>query len=579
MEIHPLIDPFAIHFDTFTGGVYTINSNSITLTNGTLTAASLKVTGLTATRVLFAGAGGVVSDDAGMTYSAGLDLLRVGSLETDDIADIAGLSTIDLAGGIIIASSTVLKLAGVNADGGIMMDFLGGAAITATFKSGSWTDSSGAISFGNENLSTTGTFQATGNITSLARLTGDSFLHTGSTQDYLFTDRVSVLAIQSQTSATPFGIELFSKDGDATDIVSLAIYGKGTPASISPAERLTSGWDSSNSVFFINTQKLGAGTIRDLAITTEAWTRQVYLDSAAGLVGFGTLPSGAQVHILAPNSDVAGATALSGIIATAGNSKNRLNNDTGKGGGYSFTTGSSGNATNDNSGEAGDFDIVLAAAGTAPLGTQGRDGQFTAGDGTNQTVIERDGTLTFEGNATVFNDLVLPLDSAKVPASNAPNWESFVGNLNAFAYEVGDYQEFTTELIHGYKEGSTFQFHIHGALNATTAQEEKVQFEIEYSIADANLSTGFGDVFPDGSGSLLTAELVVPNATNDLTNIFITVGVDSSGSFGIDATIKGRIRRIAKSVGGNELTGDIFITQVGVHYEIDTVGSRTTLTK
>ena len=226
--------------------------------------------------------------------------------------------------------------------------------------------------------------------------------------------------------------------------------------------------------------------------------------------------------------------------------------------------------------------MVIDKDGNVGIGTTSPDTKLqvvgTSGfgdDSGNETLISATGDLSFAGTATVFNDLVLPLDSARVPASNAPSWEPFVGNLNAYAYEVGDFQEFTTEMIHGYKEGSDFSFHIHAALNATTGQEEKVRFEIEYSIADANVITGFGDVFPDGSGSLLTAELVVPNATNDLTHVFITVGVDSAGSFGIDATIKGRIRRIAKSVGGNELTGDIFVTQVGIHYEVDTVGSRT----
>ncbi len=208
-----------------------------------------------------------------------------------------------------------------------------------------------------------------------------------------------------------------------------------------------------------------------------------------------------------------------------------------------------------------------------------RIGDSSSGAPTNYSEFEPDGTYVAHGAATVFNDLVLPLDSARVPAANAPSWESFVGNLNAYAYQVDDFQEWTTELIHGYKEGSDFAFHIHGALNALTAQEEKVQFEIEYSIADANTTTGIGDVFPDGSGSLLTEELVIPNATADLTHIFITIGVDNAGTFGIDATIKGRIRRIDKSVGGNELTGNIFVTQVGVHYEIDTIGSRAALAK
>ena len=209
------------------------------------------------------------------------------------------------------------------------------------------------------------------------------------------------------------------------------------------------------------------------------------------------------------------------------------------------------------------------------------DGNTYIGDGgvTNYTKIEPNGTVEFHGDATVWDDLVLPLDSARVPAANAPSWESFVGNLNAYAYDVDDFQEFTAELLHGYKEGSNFTFHIHGALNATTAQEEKVQFEIEYSVANANTTTGIGDVFPDGSGALLTHELVIPDATPDLSNIYITIGVDSAATFAIGATIKGRIRRIAKSAGGNELTGDIFVTQVGIHYEIDTVGSRTELTK
>lgn len=38
MEIHPLIDPYSIHYDSYAGGVYTIDTDSITLTAGTLTA-------------------------------------------------------------------------------------------------------------------------------------------------------------------------------------------------------------------------------------------------------------------------------------------------------------------------------------------------------------------------------------------------------------------------------------------------------------------------------------------------------------------------------------------------------------
>lgn len=185
------------------------------------------------------------------------------------------------------------------------------------------------------------------------------------------------------------------------------------------------------------------------------------------------------------------------------------------------------------------------------------------GCGTDKTIVLQE---------PVYNDLSLPLDSAKVPAANAPNWEIFRNNLNAFAYEVNDFQEFTQELLHDYKEGSTFQFHVHGALNAALAGgDETVKFEIEYSIADMDSSDGLGDVYP--ATTTISSEFTVPNGTADLTNIYIVVGTDATAAFKIGATIKGRVRRIASS--GTELVGDIFLLSTNIHYEVDTMGSRT----
>lgn len=291
------------------------------------------------------------------------------------------------------------------------------------------------------------------------------------------------------------------------------------------------------------------------------------ISAMGGIAAGGTgLASGGETHTMHDGRD---AVYISGGPVTGGT-----------GGGETHTMGAGGDATGGPvpaGGPAGNFDIVLQAGGTG-AGSNGADGKFRVGDGvwTNRSEFESDGTLVFYGDATVWNDLVLPLDSAKVPAANAPNWESFVGNLNAFAYQVNDFQEFTTELLHGYKTGSDFEFHIHGALNAAlTTGDETVKFEIEYSIADMDATDGLGDVFP--ATTTINAEFTIPDGTADLTAIFISIGTDSTGDFGMGATIKGRIRRIASS--GTELVGDIFVTQVGVHYEIDTVGSRAMVTK
>lgn len=45
MQITPLIDPYAIHYDSYEGGIYTLNSDSISLLAGVLGADILELDG------------------------------------------------------------------------------------------------------------------------------------------------------------------------------------------------------------------------------------------------------------------------------------------------------------------------------------------------------------------------------------------------------------------------------------------------------------------------------------------------------------------------------------------------------
>lgn len=194
---------------------------------------------------------------------------------------------------------------------------------------------------------------------------------------------------------------------------------------------------------------------------------------------------------------------------------------------------------------------------------------------TNYLKIEADGTLEFNGNATIFNDLVVPLSSARVPAANAPSWSGFIGNLKAYTYGVNDFQEISTELAHSYKEASTIEFHVHGAVNGSDVDERTIKFEIEYTIADIPAEGGLGDVYP--STTTINGELTIPASTTDLTAFSVDLGDDTTGNFIQGAIIKGRIRRITSS--GSEPSSDPFLTEVGIHIESNTVGTRTATTK
>ena len=203
---------------------------------------------------------------------------------------------------------------------------------------------------------------------------------------------------------------------------------------------------------------------------------------------------------------------------------------------------------------------------------------FIIGDGaSNYSEFEQDGTLEFNGTATVFDDVFIPFDSAKVPAVNNPTWASFVGNLNAYTFNTDDYLEVTGEIPHGYKAGSDLEFHIHWATNGLEGTARAVKWEIEYSIADVDILDGIGDAFPVPTVESL--DIVIPLNTPDISHMYSAITTDTAGTYAFGALVKARVRRKANTHANNEPAADPFGLQLGIHYEMDTVGSRTISTK
>ena len=198
-------------------------------------------------------------------------------------------------------------------------------------------------------------------------------------------------------------------------------------------------------------------------------------------------------------------------------------------------------------------------------------GDFDAG---NYSEFEDDGTLEFHGDGTVWDDIILPLDPAKVPAANFPSWIAFVGNLNAWRFGIGDYLEMTAEIPHRYMNGGDLYFHVHWVSMSNAPGVRAVNWEIEYTIANAGAAI-VGDVFP--APTIITQEDTIPAGTPTNTHAFTQVGIDATGNFNIGAVIKMRLRRIA-AVGTAPGIAP-FALGVGIHYPIDTVGSRNIRTK
>lgn len=173
---------------------------------------------------------------------------------------------------------------------------------------------------------------------------------------------------------------------------------------------------------------------------------------------------------------------------------------------------------------------------------------------------------------TVWEDLQFQISNAKVTPNNLlPTWEAFTTNTSEYAFSVNDEVDTqANELPHWWKQGTTGHAHLHITTKAVPAQEEKAQFTVTFAYADTN------EVWAEAP---LTAELTIPISTTALTNFKLDLGDLTLTNYLIGAQIRCRVKRVAKSAGGTEYVGDIFITQVGIHLEADTIGSRQEITK
>jgi hypothetical protein len=199
------------------------------------------------------------------------------------------------------------------------------------------------------------------------------------------------------------------------------------------------------------------------------------------------------------------------------------------------------------------------------------DGALYLGGTTNGVKIIKGGELTLLGTATVWNDINMSLVTAKVPAANFPAWAAFSANLNSYTFAINDYADISTaEILHQYKEGSDLGIHIHlvtNGLNNATAR--KVKYTIYYSWGDMD------EVM--GAEASLTAEATIAANVADRTHLFLDMGDITGENYKIESLLKLRVKRIAGT--GTEPAVDPFVEQVGIHYEIDALGSKTELVK
>lgn len=201
--------------------------------------------------------------------------------------------------------------------------------------------------------------------------------------------------------------------------------------------------------------------------------------------------------------------------------------------------------------------------------------QIEMGSTTDYTEIEADGTIEFHGDATVWNDYVVPFSAVKTKNTKIPSWESFMGEIYQYAFDgSGTDQEvgFAIQMPHDW-DGSAIYPHIHWS--PSTDDGGAVVWGIEYTWVEYN------DTAPLEFPATITSTTISEELSGDGHKHLITAfnAITPSGDQdNISSILVVRFFRNS-SVTEDDYEHDAFALSFDIHYRLNTLGSREEFTK
>lgn len=225
---------------------------------------------------------------------------------------------------------------------------------------------------------------------------------------------------------------------------------------------------------------------------------------------------------------------------------------------------STANATGDASVER----ITVDNTGVTELGTPSL----------NYTKITSDGSLSYVGTATRWEDLQVPVTGVKIKkVLNEPDWDDFIGSTAILWFEKGESQDvvFTVQMPHKWREGTPIFPHVHwtsGRNSDPAPGSARVKWGLEYYWANV------GDVFPTttpiiyGNTAPTSSSGVIALREHVITPLGSIVG---TGNHNLSSMIICRLFR----VNDGDYNGDAGLLEIDFHYEVDSDGSNQEYTK
>lgn len=187
-----------------------------------------------------------------------------------------------------------------------------------------------------------------------------------------------------------------------------------------------------------------------------------------------------------------------------------------------------------------------------------------------------DGILHMSGAATVWNDIRIGSSSARLGAT-APTLSAFLaaGDIKQITFDAAQHDEvhFEVQMPHDWKEGSNIYPHVHWA--PATADAGNVVWQLDYTWASINGTFG--------ASATLTSAATAAGGTawvHKMSNLLDGTGKNYIVGTGktISSMLVCRLHRDAGQ-GDDTLAAAVSLLEFDIHYEIDTIGSRTETAK
>jgi hypothetical protein len=184
------------------------------------------------------------------------------------------------------------------------------------------------------------------------------------------------------------------------------------------------------------------------------------------------------------------------------------------------------------------------------------------GDGTNYTEFEPTGFSKAVGNACAYDDIIISAMNLR-GGGTPPNYVQFQDSIygTSFVDNATDIVYGSFEIPHTYKEGSDLEVHLHWS--PSSVNTGRCDWVMKYTWANMNGVFGAEETLTfqqEGSGVINKSQYVSANVLIDGTSKDIKIG--AIFAFALSRPT------------GDAFTGDAFLHSVGVHYQVDTMGSR-----